>query len=62
MPKPPPATPHSDLEGVHKDERSNIDSANEAGQGSVDLERAHRRSPGRPPYTDDQREREDRSR
>ncbi len=62
MPKPPQSTPHSDIEGVHKDEKRNVDSANEAREDSGDLERAHRRSPGRPPYTDDQPEREDRSR
>ncbi|HEY0412971.1 MAG TPA: hypothetical protein VGD66_07510 [Allosphingosinicella sp.] len=53
MPKPPKATPHSDLEGVHRDEKRNVDSANEAGQDSGDLERAHRGSTGRPPYSGD---------
>ncbi|HEX4737650.1 MAG TPA: hypothetical protein VH331_08820 [Allosphingosinicella sp.] len=61
MPKPPQSTPHSDIEGVHKDEKRNVDRANEAGEGSGDLERAHRRSHGRPSYTDDQPDREDRS-
>jgi hypothetical protein len=62
VPKPPQSTPHSDIEGVHKDEERNVDSANEVGEDSSDLERAHRRSHGRPPYTDDQPDREDRSR
>jgi hypothetical protein len=53
VPKPPEATPHSDLDGVHRDEKKNVDSANEAGQDSGDLERAHRGSAGRPPYSDD---------
>ena len=62
MPKPPQSTPHSDIEGVHQDEKRNVDSANQAGEDSGDLERAHRSSPGRPPYSDDQPNREDRSR
>jgi hypothetical protein len=53
VPKPPEATPHSDLTGVHRDEKRNVDSANEAGQDSGDLERAHRGSTARPPYSDD---------
>jgi len=53
VPKPPKTTPHSDLDGVHQDERSNVDSANEAGQDSGDLERAHRGGAARPPYSDD---------
>jgi hypothetical protein len=62
VPKPPQSTPHSDLDGVHEDEKRNVDSANEAGEDSGDLERAHRHSQGRPPYSDDRRNREDRSR
>ena len=62
MPKPPQSTPHSDIEGVHKDEKRNVDSANEAGEDSGDLERADSGSQGRPPYADDQPKREDRSR
>jgi hypothetical protein len=53
MPKPPKSTEHSDLDGVHEDEKKNVDSANEAGQDSGDLERAHRGGKGRPPYSDD---------
>ncbi len=53
MPKPPKSTPHSDIEGVHQDEKRNVDSANEAGEDSGDLEQARRHSPGRPPYSDD---------
>lgn len=62
MPKPPRSTPHSDIEGVHEGEKRNVDSANESGEDSGDLEQAHRRSQGRPPYADDQPERDDRSR
>jgi hypothetical protein len=60
--KPPPSTPHSDIDGVHQDEESNVDTANAAGQDSSDLEKAGRHSKGRPPYSDDQPARDDRSR
>ncbi|WP_167737496.1 hypothetical protein [Sphingomonas parva] len=53
MPKPPEATPHSDIDGIHRDEKKNIDSANEAGQDSSDLQKAHEESAARPPYSDD---------
>jgi hypothetical protein len=61
VPKPPQSTPHSDVDGVHRDERRNVDSANDAGQDSGDLGKAHDRSHGRPPYSDDQPARDDRS-
>ena len=60
--KPPPSTPHSDIDGIHQDEERNVDSANRAGQDSSDLQKAREDSAARPPYTDDQPEREDRSR
>ncbi|MEA3001276.1 MAG: hypothetical protein QOH81_64 [Sphingomonadales bacterium] len=60
--KPPPSTQHSDIHGVHQDEKPNVESANRAGQDGGDLERADRQSPGRPPASDDQPGREDRSR
>ena len=53
MPKPPQSTPHSDLDGVHRDEKKNIDSANEAGQDTEDLQRADEESVGRPDYVKD---------
>ena len=53
MTKPPPSTPHSDLEGVHRDEKPNVESANDAGQDTGDLERAHEESAARPSYSDD---------
>ena len=49
MTKPPKATPHSDLDGIHEDERRNIDVAVETGQSSGDLARARKESIGRPP-------------
>ena len=53
MPKPPESTPHSDLDGIHQDERPNVETAREAGQDSGDLERARKESKGRPPYSND---------
>ena len=53
MPKPPKTTPHSDLDGVREDQKSNIDRANEAGQDSSDLKRAHEDSKARPDYSED---------
>jgi hypothetical protein len=53
VPKPPKSTPHSDLDGVHRDEKLNVDTAIEAGQDSGDLERAFSQTPGRPPHSDD---------
>lgn len=53
MPKPPKSTPHSDLDGIHQDERPNVETAREAGQDSGDLERARKESKGRPPHSND---------
>lgn len=53
MPKPPQTTPHSDLDGVHRDEKRNVDSANDAGQDASDLQRASEESVGRPDYAED---------
>ena len=61
MSKPPPSTPHSDISGVHRDEKMNVDSANDAGQDSGDLQRAREEDVARPEYHDDQPAREDRS-
>ena len=62
MNKPPKSTPHSDLDGVHRDEKPNVESAIEAGQGTEDLARAASDSPGRPDYAEDVKNRDDRSR
>ncbi|HEX2762384.1 MAG TPA: hypothetical protein VHM92_00875 [Allosphingosinicella sp.] len=61
MSKPPPSTPHSDLDGVHRDEKPNVESAEEAGQNAGDLARA-REEGARPPYSHDVGNRDDRSR
>ena len=53
MSKVPKSTPHSDLDGVHEDERPNVESALEGGEDSGDLEQARRESAGRPPYSED---------
>ena len=51
MPKPPKSTPHSDIDGVHQDERRNVDSANAAGQDSADLELAAKEDAARPDHS-----------
>lgn len=61
MSQPPKSTPHSDIDGVHRDEKRNIDTANAAGEDSGDLKRAGDESVGRPEYSDDQPDRDDRS-
>ena len=61
MPNPPKSTPHSDLEGVHRDEKTNIETAIEAGQDAGTLADVQEQSHGRPDYVDDQPGREDRS-
>lgn len=48
MAKPPPSTPHSDLDGVHQDEKPNIETALETGETSADLKLARDRAKGRP--------------
>ena len=53
MTKPPKSTPHSDLDGVHQDERPNTDTAREAEQDAGDLDRAREDSAARPPYSED---------
>jgi hypothetical protein len=59
--KPPPSTPHSDIDGIHRDERPNIETANEAGQDAGTLAKDQQRSAARPDYVDDQPDPEDRS-
>lgn len=59
--KPPKSTPHSDIDGVHKDGRRNVDTANDAGQDSGDLQRAGEETTARPPHSDDQQSIDDRA-
>jgi hypothetical protein len=53
MAKPPQSTPHSDIDGVHQDERRNVDTAHDLGQSAGTVEDAKRQSVGRPPRADD---------
>jgi hypothetical protein len=53
MAKPPESTPHSDLDGVHQDEKRNTDAAAERGESGEALKRAHDENQGRPPYADE---------
>jgi hypothetical protein len=50
MSKPPPSTPHSDMDGIHQDERPNTEVAAELGQSAKTLQDirqgAHRQAPG----------------
>ena len=48
MAKPPKSNPHSDLDGVHQDERPNVATAQEAGETAEDLKLAREESKGRP--------------
>ena len=61
MTKPPKSTPHSDIDGVRRDQKSNVESAVEAGQGGADLARAADENAARPDYSDDVKNRDDRS-
>ena len=61
MTKPPKSTPHSDIDGVHRDDKPRVQSAVEAGQGTEDLARAFDENAARPDYSDDVKNRDDRS-
>jgi len=60
--QPPKSPPHSDMDGVRRDERPNVESAVEAGQGTEDLARAARENAARPNYSEDLQNKDDRSR
>jgi hypothetical protein len=62
MPKPPRSTPSSDIDGVHREEARNTDVAAAQGQSAGSLDRARKRSRGRPGYSDDSKSGDDRSR
>ena len=61
MSKPPESTPHSDLDGVHRDEKPNVESAIEAGQGAENLALARDEAAAKPDYAEDVKNRDDRS-
>jgi hypothetical protein len=48
MAKPPKSAPHSDIDGVHQDEKPNVDTAQEAGQSGASLARAKKETKARP--------------
>jgi hypothetical protein len=52
MAKPPPSTPHSDIDGVHQDERPNVETADESGQTPANLGLARSEGKGYPNYVD----------
>lgn len=62
MAKPPESPPSSDIDGVDEDEVRNTDAALAAGQDMKDLARARNEAAGRPDYSDDRGNRDDRSR
>jgi hypothetical protein len=51
--QPPKSTPHSDLDGVHRDERPNVETAVETGQDAGTVAREQEESVGRPDYSDE---------
>ena len=53
MPKPPKSTPHSDIDGVHRDEKPNTVTAQETGETSADLKLARDQARGRPRHSED---------
>jgi len=59
MTKPPKAAPHSDIDGVHADERPNTEVAAERGEGAADLKRAKDKSVARPDYVEERESAED---
>jgi hypothetical protein len=62
MSKPPPATPHSDIDGVHRDEKRNTDTAAELGQSGKELKEIQDEKVAKPPYSDDKENEDDRTR
>ena len=62
MSKPPKSTPHSDIDGVHRDEKPNVESAVEAGQGTETLALARDEAAAKPEHAEDVKNRDDRSR
>lgn len=52
MTKPTKETPHSDIDGIRRDDEPAVKAANRAGQTTADLERAEDLSTGRPDRSD----------
>jgi hypothetical protein len=56
VPRPPKSTPHSDIDGVHRDEKKNVDTTQETGESTANLALAKDESMGKPPYTPEESE------
>jgi hypothetical protein len=61
MAQPPKSTPHSDIDGVHAQERRNTDVASELGNSAEDLKKSREGNSARPPYSDDKENVDDRT-
>ncbi len=61
MAKPPPSTPHSDIDGLHQDERPNTEVAAELGQSAKTLDDVGKERIAKPPPADDVKSRDDRT-
>jgi hypothetical protein len=48
--KPPKSPPHSDIDGVHQDEKPNVEAAVETGQDTGNLKLARDESRAKPPH------------
>jgi hypothetical protein len=59
--KPPKSPPSSDIDGVDEDAVRNTDAAIASGQTTGDLARARDEAAGKPEYSDDRKNRDDRS-
>lgn len=61
MSKPPASTPHSDIDGVHQNERRSTDVAAERDESAEQLRKASKGNAARPDYHDDQENVDDRT-
>ncbi len=61
MAKPPKSTPHSDIDGIHQDERRNTDVAAELGQSAQTLEDVGKERVAKPPIAEDAKHGDDRT-
>ncbi len=61
MAKPPKATPHSDIDGIHRDEVRNTDVAAARGESAEELQEAREENIARPEYVDDKKNADDRT-
>jgi hypothetical protein len=62
MSRPPQSTPHSDIDGVRRDQKPNVEAAAAAGQGTEALALARDEAAAKPDHADDVKNRDDRSR